>query len=691
MFRNSISRLIISLQSLLLIGFVSVTGVLAFISWHDSDNASEILNATRADQLLFSAVLGVRQQISGTQTALVSQDDPTGAFARTRAIADQSFDTAMAALEDVEVDGVDKYISDLQAAWAEQNRLEENIDALAKRPKDQRSVPEVKEWSDSVRNVVDTILGVSLAVGNDVRLLDPFVGEMIQVRRAAWMVRDKFGSQCSLLRPNVSKNEPLSPESFARWNQLKGGYQLMWDEIDSVMARPGIPQRLLNEVKAAESATTSAQTQLDALYTGLNGGTAPAMPPTEYTALCNGPFDQIVEIGHTAMKEAVLSAESKKASANIGLVTVSIGLVIALGLSAIAIASVLRRFSTPIGHLMADVERLSHADYKTKVTETGTPDELGRLAEALEELRKNALQTEELRQAQQKAQQEQIEKGKKLAEAVSAFEQGSARIVQAVRHASGDMQGNAEQLSTIAENTDQRTQVVAKASGEASGNVQTVAAASEELSASIIEVNQQINGSSRMANDAVDEVEQTNQSFSDLKEAAEKIGEVVELIQNIASQTNLLALNATIEAARAGDAGKGFAVVANEVKTLATQTHKATEEISGQIGGMQTAVGLCIEAITGIGTKIHTINEAISAIAAATEEQSSATQEIARNVQHAATGTSEVSDNIASVTEMARDTRQMSAEVLKASSELSSQADALGREVEEFLSRVRGI
>jgi hypothetical protein len=163
MFRNSISRLIISLQSLLLIGFVSVTGVLAFISWHDSDNASEILNATRADQLLFSAVLGVRQQISGTQTALMSQDDPTGAFARTRAIADQSFDTAMAALEDVEVDGVDKYISDLQAAWAEQNRLEENIDALAKRPKDQRSVPEVKEWSDSVRNVVDTILGVSLA------------------------------------------------------------------------------------------------------------------------------------------------------------------------------------------------------------------------------------------------------------------------------------------------------------------------------------------------------------------------------------------------------------------------------------------------------------------------------------------------------------------------------------------------
>ena len=175
MFRNSISRLIISLQSLLLIGFVSVTGVLAFISWHDSDNASEILNATRADQLLFSAVLGVRQQISGTQTALVSQDDPTAAFAETRAIADQSFDTAMAALEDVEVDGVDKYISDLQAAWAEQNRLEENIDALAKRPKDQRSVPEVKEWSDSVRNVVDTILGVSLAVGNDVRLLDPFV------------------------------------------------------------------------------------------------------------------------------------------------------------------------------------------------------------------------------------------------------------------------------------------------------------------------------------------------------------------------------------------------------------------------------------------------------------------------------------------------------------------------------------
>ena len=691
MFRNSISRLIISLQSLLLIGFVSVTGVLAFMSWHSSDNASAILNATRADQSLFSAVLGVRQQISKTQTALVSQDDPTAAFAETRAIADESFDTAMAALETVKIDGVDEHIAKLQAAWAEQNSQEAKIDALTKLPRDQRSVPEVKEWSNSVRAVVNTILDVSLAVGNNVRLLDPFVGEMIQVRRAAWMVRDRFGSQCSLLRPYVANNEPLTAEAFASWNQRKGAYQLMWQEIDDVMARPGIPKALLNAVQVAEEATKSTQAKLNDLQASLNGGTAPAMAAADYSALCNGPFDQIVDVGQIAMKEAVLSAEDKKTSATIALVAVIICLILALALSAFAISSVLRRFSNPIGNLMVDVERLSHADYTTEVTETGAPDELGRLASALEELRKNALQTEELRAAQQKAQQEQIEKGKQLSEAVSAFEQGSARIVTAVRHASGDMHGNAEHLSTIAENTDQRTQVVATASGEASSNVQTVAAASEELSASIIEVNQQINGSSRMANDAVDEVEQTNQSFAELREAADKIGEVVELIQNIASQTNLLALNATIEAARAGDAGKGFAVVANEVKTLATQTHKATEEISGQIGGMQTAVGLCIDAITGIGTKIHAINEAISAIAAATEEQSSATQEIARNVQHAATGTSEVSDNIASVTEMARDTRQMSDEVLKASAELSSQADALGREVEDFLSRVRGI
>ena len=185
------------------------------------------------------------------------------------------------------------------------------------------------------------------------------------------------------------------------------------------------------------------------------------------------------------------------------------------------------------------------------------------------------------------------------------------------------------------------------------------------------------------------DAQKTDEQIQGLAEAASKIGEVVALITDIADQTNLLALNATIEAARAGDAGKGFAVVASEVKNLANQTAKATDEIGGQIGGIQAATRDAVTAIQGIGQTIGQINEIASAIAAAVEQQSAATGEIARNVEQAATGTQEVTTNIAGVNQAADETGSAASEILGASGELSDQADLLKGEVDKFLSEIR--
>jgi methyl-accepting chemotaxis protein len=269
------------------------------------------------------------------------------------------------------------------------------------------------------------------------------------------------------------------------------------------------------------------------------------------------------------------------------------------------------------------------------------------------------------------------------------FESNVGKIVEAVSAASTEMQSTAQSMSATAEETNRQAASVAAASEEASTNVQTVASAAEELSASISEIGRQVSESSRSTTQAAEQARRTNDQVGRLAEAAQKIGEVVSLISDIAEQTNLLALNATIEAARAGEAGKGFAVVASEVKSLANQTAKATEDISSQIASIQGATSDAVTAIQEISKTIESINEIAAAVASAVEEQGAATQEIATNVQQAAAGTNEVSSNISGVTQAAGETGNAAQGVLSAATELSKQSEHMRTQVDNFLAQVR--
>jgi methyl-accepting chemotaxis protein len=271
----------------------------------------------------------------------------------------------------------------------------------------------------------------------------------------------------------------------------------------------------------------------------------------------------------------------------------------------------------------------------------------------------------------------------------SDFELKVGRIVQAVAVAAGEMQAISASMSSSSEETARQATAAATASTHASSSVGTVASATEELTASIGEISKQVTRSAEIAEKAAEEARRTNVVVEGLASGTQKIGEVVTLIQSIASQTNLLALNATIEAARAGEHGRGFAVVASEVKALANQTAKATEEISAQIQDIQSATGQAVAAIqTFVGT-IAEINEISGAIASAVDQQSGATREIAGNVQQAATGTSEVTDNILGVKEAANQTGVAASKLLAASTGLSSQSEQLKIEVNGFLGSIR--
>jgi methyl-accepting chemotaxis protein len=344
----------------------------------------------------------------------------------------------------------------------------------------------------------------------------------------------------------------------------------------------------------------------------------------------------------------------------------------------------------PLVRITGSLGQLSQGKLDEPILGADRLDEVGDLARAAVMFRDQGREAARLRAEQEelKARAARDQRAAMLKMADN-FESKVGDLVRGVASAATEMQATAHSMSATAEETNAQAGAVAAASEETSVNVQTVATATEELTSSVEEIGRQVTQSARIASRAVDDAKRTDQTVQALAADASRIGTVVTLIQDIAGQTNLLALNATIEAARAGEAGRGFAVVASEVKSLATQTARATTEIAGQISAIQGATTETVSAIREIIATIGQINDIATVIAAAVEEQGAATKEIARNVQEASRGTQEVSSNIFGVREAATATGQASNQVLSAAGELAQQADGLSREVGQFIASVR--
>jgi methyl-accepting chemotaxis protein/CHASE3 domain sensor protein len=369
--------------------------------------------------------------------------------------------------------------------------------------------------------------------------------------------------------------------------------------------------------------------------------------------------------------------------------------ILMLALGGIALGALLawligRSISVPTRAIGGVLVELSNGNKAVDVPYADRGDEVGDNARAALQFKENLLRIEKMEAEQKEGEQRAAAQRKadmhKLAD---DFQQAVGNIVDTVSAASTELEAAAGTLTKTAEVTQELSGAVAAASEQASANVQSVASATEEMTSSVNEISRQVQESSKIAGEAVRQAQQTDVRINQLSQAAGRIGDVVKLITAIAEQTNLLALNATIEAARAGEAGRGFAVVASEVKQLASQTAKATDEISTQIAGMQTATQDSVAAIKEIGGTIGRISEIASTIAAAVEEQGAATQEIARNVGEAAKGTQQVAGNITDVNRGAGETGSASAQVLSSAQSLSGESNHLKAEVEKFLMTVR--
>ena len=548
----------------------------------------------------------------------------------------------------------------------------------------------IKGFLPAVAKAIATIEPLLNRLENQVAEADASLTALLNIARTAQDLRVTAGSRAAAFTPALSTRRPVTTAELSSMDRAQGRVDVDRERIEAGIDQIGKPERLVKPLKEAvqgyfvdvapviEQEMPAARS--DGKYKMSNDDLAAAIVPA---------IQRFVVLRDAALAESADRAQAARDGALLMLALTAIAVLALLAVLGGVTVMLRRRVIAPLSTLTGVVSELAAGKHEVVIPAIDRSDEIGTMAKSLQVFKEALVAKEAADKAAGVEANAKIKRGQRVDRITGDFETVIGGIVEIVSAASSALENSADTLTATAARSEELTSVVAAASEEASSNVQSVASATEEMASSVNEISRQVQDSARIAGEAVSQAQGTNDRVAELAKAAARIGDVVELINQIAGQTNLLALNATIEAARAGEAGRGFAVVASEVKALAEQTSKATDEISQQVQGIQSATQESVGAIREIGNTIGRMSEIASAIAAAVEEQGAATQEIARNVQRAAQGTQQVSSNITDVQRGASRTGSESSQVLSAARSLSSESNRLKLEVSKFLSAVR--
>ena len=644
----------------------------------------------------YGAVLAVGQLVAGYRAPYVGplyqEAAASSAQVAAAAKAAQAVDAALARARTVVValnDGA-AIVQSLDQASAKLAELRAASDRAINLPMSGRDPATVNAFLPGLAAVVGMIEPQLNQLEKQVAMADASLTPLLNIARTSQDLRMSAGGRVANMLPAIGARRPLTAAEISVNDRAQGRVDLDRERIEASVEQSGSPAGLVKVMNDA----------IDFYF----GKIAPWIEKEMAIGRDEGKYevssDQLTAKGLPAVQAffAVRDAALGEAAARAGLARDgALSALLLAGTAVLALLGVLagvtvmlrRRVITPLTNLTSVVGDLASGRHDVTIPTIGRTDEIGAMACSLQVFKEALISKKAADESAAVEADAKIQRGQRLERITGGFEAMIGEIVEVVASASTELESSADTLKATAERSKQLTTMVAAASEEASTNVQSVASATEEMSSSVNEISRQVQGSARIADGAVKQAQTTNDRVAELAKAVARIGDVVELINNIAGQTNLLALNATIEAARAGEAGRGFAVVASEVKALAEQTAKATGEISQQISGIQAATQESVCAIKEIGDTIGRMSEISSTIAAAVEEQGAATLEISRNVQQAAQGTQQVSVNIVDVQRGASETGAASAHVLSAAKSLSGESDRLKREVGKFLSSMR--
>jgi methyl-accepting chemotaxis protein len=688
---SALLKAVIAITSICVVIALSLT---AYESWDRLKTANRISQIADTSADLFKAMHNLRTDRSTTVRLLNATEPMDGEIEKyLRALRDAQMPAMARALQllpsmDFPQSGtlVPELARLFKLLTEEQKQFWEDV----AKPKDQRRASLPKEYMETTQGLLDTLDKLSNTLAATVNHLDAAIDQLLSIKQNAWLLRNTAGEASLIVSTGLAAGK-ITPEGRYAYTQHVGGTSAMWKALELSTSGMQLPAGLASAMAAAKTSYFEPQylALRDRLADALVKGEKPEMTANQWSPLTVGRMASAVAVAEGALDAAKIHTQEQRGAAERALIVQLTLLALAVGLAVGAIMLVSRRVITPLNTIRDAMLKVAGGDIAVDSGYLDRNDEIGALAGALETFKQQA--NEKLKiEAQERERNAGASARQRAVESyVGEFEGAVRKTLGELSEASGEMRKTSGDLSAVSRQTNDRVQVAGKASNDASMSVDSVAAAAEELSASINDISQQAAHAAGIASRAVTQARDTDGTVQGLQKSAGRIGEVVGLINTIAQQTNLLALNATIEAARAGEAGRGFAVVASEVKSLASQTAKATEEISEQIADIQKVAGDAISAIQTIGGIIGEVNEVATAIAAAVQEQGAATQEITRSTQFAAQGTKNVSDNITGVKSDADAAAAAADNVKHASEMLESQSRQLGHEVSDFLGKIR--
>lgn len=693
---NSISIRSTMVTSLVLISVIVIglLGVMMVREWRQLSSLSGSGEAVQAVTELSKATIELSLERSLTQVAL-NLDDPispeiNAMLQNQRTLSNQLFAEArQTILESARIEDREGLIDQLDENLASIADLRSSADAQMRIELLARDASAVESIPSHIKETVLELDGISTNLRSMMNDAPQHILATDRLIQQGWIIREFGGRERTLFAIATARGDALTRDDLSYMFQNHGKVLQAWWTIEDLRDHAQIAPSVLADIDRLEAAYfDDYQSLRDQLFAASDTGAYQVDFQTLFTQ-SEAALQTAITLLNTAAQSNALNVEAALSSARTKLVMESVIALIVVIIIGFVSWFMVARVVRPVTQMTQAMRSLANNNLETGIPALERGDEIGQMANAVQVFKDNMVETERLREAQAEADQGKARRQATIEEAIAGFEQSATQTIQSVVGCIGQVGDLANSLKSTASETAAQSSNVSAASEQASANIQTVAASSEELAASIQEIARQVGQSTDLSENAVTSANTTTNQVQSLVAAANRIGDVVQLISDIAEQTNLLALNATIEAARAGEAGKGFAVVASEVKSLANQTAKATTEIGDQINAMQSATGQAVEAIDAITGIIKSMHEISGAIASSVSEQDAATGEIAHKVQQVALGAQDVSSNTAGVSQSAVRTGDASEEVLSASAELNTQAERLRTDINSFLSKIR--